>query len=269
MQRRRFLSSSLAASALGIGASARSLLAAPETADGKGRQYYELRHYHFESSEQHKLTDGYLHDALVPGLNRLGVSPVGVFGVTIGIESSSLYVLIPSASVETLVTAEFRLAGDADYMKAAEEYLHAPAKAPAYVRVESSLMIAFEGKPTVTVPPVTADHGARVFELRTYESPSDFDHRRKVEMFHSGEFGIFEKAGFWQIFYGDTLVGPRMPNLTYMIGFPSLTERDAKWKAFFDDPDWKKLSGSPRFNFESIVTNVDNLILSPTAYSQI
>ncbi|HXF26363.1 MAG TPA: NIPSNAP family protein [Bryobacteraceae bacterium] len=269
MQRRRFLSSSLAASALGIGASARSLLAAPETAGGKGRQYYALRRYHFESSEQHKVTDGYLRDALVPGLNRLGISSVGVFGVTIGIESSSLYVLIPSASVETLVTAEFRLAGDADYMKAGGDFLHAPAKAPAFVRVESSLMIAFEGKPTITVPPVTADHGARVFELRTYESPSDFDHRRKVEMFHSGEFGIFEKAGFWQIFYGDTLIGPRMPNLTYMIGFPSLAERDAKWKAFFDDPDWKKLSGSPRFNFESIVTNVDNLILSPTSYSQI
>jgi hypothetical protein len=176
---------------------------------------------------------------------------------------------MPSASLETLVTAEFRLEQDAEYLKAGAPFLNAPAKQPAYVRMESSLMLAFEGMPKLTVPRATAEHGARVFELRTYESPTDQDHKRKVEMFNSGEFDIFEKAGFWQVFYGDTVVGSRMPNLTYMIGFPDLAERAKMWKAFGSVPEWKKLSGSARYNFEEIVSNITNVILSPTAYSQI
>jgi hypothetical protein len=130
-------------------------------------------------------------------------------------------------------------------------------------------MIAFEGWPKIVVPPVTAQKGARVFQLRTYESPSIRDHQRKVEMFHSGEFGAFRRAGFWQVFFGDKLIGDRLPNLTYMLSFPSLEEMDTKWKAFSADPEWKQLTSSPKFNFESIVTNIDNLILNPASYSQI
>lgn len=259
MQRRRFLASSVAASAFVIKASS-------SDAD---REYYELRRYHLVSGPQQKLTNNYLSEALIPGLNRLGIRPVGVFDLYIGPETPTIYVLIPSTSLETLVNAEFRLAHDNEYMKAAEPFLSAPAKEPAYARIESSLMIAFEGHPKLTVPAVTAQHGARVFQLRTYESPSQHDHRRKVEMFHNGEFEIFQTAGFWQVFYGDTLIGPRLPNLTYMLSFADLAELKAKWNAFGSDPEWKKLNTSPKFSYEAIVFNITNLILNPTSYSQI
>ena len=266
MDRRQFLASSFSASALAAGSG--SLEAAPQ-AGGKAREYYELRRYQLQSGPQRPLADAYFRDALIPGLNRLGISPVGVFSIDIGEGSPSLYVLIPSASIETLVNATFRLEQDAEFLKAGAAFLNTPAKQPAYVRMESSLMLAFEGMPKLTVPPATAERGARVFELRTYESPTDQDHQRKVEMFNSGEFDVFEKAGFWQVFYGDTVVGARMPNLTYMIGFPNLEARAKMWKAFGSEPGWKKLNGSPRYNFEEIVSNITNVILSPTAYSQI
>ena len=234
-----------------------------------GRQYYELRRYHLVSGPQQKLANSYLEQALIPALNRLGMQPIGVFDLYIGPQTPSIYVLIPSTSVEALVSVESRLGGDQEYMKAGAPFLSAPAKEPPYERIESSLMIAFEGHPQVTVPPVTAEKGQRVFQLRTYESPNDADHRRKIEMFHSGEFEIFRKAGFWQVFYGDTLIGPRLPNLTYMLSFPDLSELNAKWKAFGSDPDWKKLSSSSKFDYEAIVSNIANLILNPTSYSQI
>ncbi|HXI38800.1 MAG TPA: NIPSNAP family protein [Bryobacteraceae bacterium] len=264
MDRRQFLASSCSASALAAG----SLKAAPQAA-GKAREYYELRRYQLQSGPQRPLADAYFRDALIPGLNRLGISPVGVFSIDVGEGSPSLYVLIPSASIETLINATFRLEQDAEYLKAGAPFLNAPAKQPAYARMESSLMLAFEGFSKLTIPPATAEHRARVFELRTYESPTDQDHKRKVEMFNSGEFDVFEKAGFWQVFYGDTVVGSRMPNLTYMIGFPDIEARAKMWKAFGAEPGWKKLSGSPRYNFEEIVSNITNVILSPTAYSQI
>jgi hypothetical protein len=50
---------------------------------------------------------------------------------------------------------------------------------------------------------------------------------------------------------------------------PDLPELDAKWKNFSSHPDWKKLSSDPKFAFESIVSDIDNLILRPTPYSQI
>ena len=232
-------------------------------------EYYELRKYHLESGPQQKLTDTYVAESLIPALNRQGISPVGAFTLDIGPETPTLYLLLPSSSLETLVTAEQTLSRDEAFVKTAAPFWSAPAKEPAFVRVESSLMAAFPGHPKLTVTPATANKGSRVFQLRTYESPSNADHVRKVEMFHSGEFEIFQRAGFWQVFYGDTLIGPRLPNLTYMLSFPELSELNAKWNAFSSDPDWKKLVASPKFNYESIVSNITNLILKPTSYSQI
>ncbi len=266
MQRRDFLSSTLAGSALALSARTPALA---QSANSGPREYYELRKYELTSGPQTKLTQKYVAEALIPALNRMGMKTVGAFDLFLGPQTPTLYVLIPSASLDSLVTLEMQLAKDEDYQRAGEAFLKAPAKEPPYVRMESQLLVAFEGYPKLTVPPVTASHGARVFQLRTYESPTTSDHRLKVEMFHNGEFSYFEKAGFWQVFYGDALIGPRLPHLTYMLSFPDLGEMNAKWKAFSSDPDWKKLSGSPKYSFESIVSNIDSMILNPTSYSQI
>jgi NIPSNAP len=270
VDRRRFLTNSLLTSTLA--SEAFSKAAHAEQAAGpeaKGREYYELRCYQLQSGPQQKQLDTYLAEALIPALNRLGMSTIGAFNLYLGPETPAVYVLIPGTSLETLAMSDLRLAQDEEYLKAGAAFLNAPAKEPAYVRVESNLMIAFEGFPKVAVPPVTAQHGSRVFQLRTYESPSHQDHRRKVEMFNSGEFDIFQKAGFWNVFFGDVLIGPRLPKLTYMLSFPDLAELNSKWKAFQTHPDWKKLSSSPRFSYEAIVSSITNLILNPASYSQI
>src|SRR5260370_941683 len=130
-------------------------------------EFHALRRYQLQSGPQRPLADAYFRDALIPGLNRLGISPVGVFSIDIGEGSPSLYVLVPSASIETLVNTTFRLEQDAEYLKAGAAFLNTPAKQPAYARMESSLMLAFEGMPNLTVTPATAEHHARVFELST------------------------------------------------------------------------------------------------------
>jgi hypothetical protein len=262
LQRRHFLTTSLAAAAATIAPSSAQ-------AQAKPREYYELRKYQLVSGAQPKLLQGYLADALIPALNRMGFSPIGAFNLDIGPETPALYLLIPSASVESLVTTELQLAKDDQFMKAAAPFWNAPASAPGYIRIESSLLVAFEGWPRLVVPPVTAQHGKRVFQLRTYESPSSQDHVRKVEMFQHGEFEVFQRSGFWQVFYGDMLIGPRMPQLTYMLSFPEVAEMDAKWDAFRSDPQWKKLSSDPRYSYESIVNSISNLILTPASFSQI
>jgi len=64
-----------------------------------------------------------------------------------------------------------RLAADADYQQAAAEFLNAPKSNPAYVRFESSLLVAFDGMKRMSLPP--ADQKPNVFELRTYLSSSE------------------------------------------------------------------------------------------------
>jgi NIPSNAP len=267
MDRRNFLTSTLAASALTLTGGVAE--AAAQSASGKPREYYMLRKYQLRSGPQGKLTNTYLEQALIPALNKMGITPVGAFQLTYGPETPALYVLMPSTNLETLLTAELKLQQDAAFMKAAEPFWNAPASSPAFDRVESSVHIAFEGWPKLVVPPSTATKAKRIFHLRSYESSTMQDHVRKVEMFHSGEFDFFAKAGCAQVFYGDTLIGPRTPSLTYMLEFADLNALTEGWAKFSADPDWKKLSSSPHFNFEPTVSNISNLVLTPTNYSQI
>jgi hypothetical protein len=265
MQRRQFLTTSLASAA--AVATARSAEAQATTSGS--REFYQIRQYHLQSGPQTKLTEAYFSEALIPALTRLGMGPIGAFKLDIGPETPTLYLLIPGASVEALVMADLNLVQDATFLKAADPFWNAPAIAPPFQRVESSLLSAFTGWPKLTLPPATATKAKCIFQLRTYESATPQDHVRKVEMFNSGEFEIFKTAGFSPVFFGDTLIGPRTPNLTYMLSLPGLEELNGLWKTFAADPAWKKLTSSPRYNFEEIVSNITNLILSPLSCSQI
>src|SRR5258708_10650359 len=135
---------------------------------GKGREFYQLRRYHLNSGPQRKLCDDFFREALVPALNRLAISPVGVFDLSIRPETPSIYMLMPGQSAETLATVETRLGQDAEYMKVGAAFLNAPAKEPAFDRMESSFLQAFEKWPKIVMPAATATHRPRVFEPRRH-----------------------------------------------------------------------------------------------------
>ena len=259
MDRRDFLAGTLAASAFAIAPAAEA-----QSAITRPREFYQLRRYALQTGPQMAMTEKYISEALIPALAKRA-GPVGAFRLDIGPETPTFYVLIPIHEPGMAATLELELAQDGDYVKAAEPFWSAPAASPAFLRIDSSLLAAFEGWPRITPPA----KGKRIFQLRTYESPSYRDHILKVQMFHSGEFEIFKNAGFQMVFFGDTLIGQRMPSLTYMLSFADSAELDAKWAVFRNDPAWKKLSADPRFAFETIVSNITNLILSPLAASQI
>ena len=145
MQRRQFLAASLATSAMALARDAQA-----QSAASGGREFYQLRHYKLENGSQTKLTSSYFADALIPALTKMGFGPIGAFSVNLGPETPAYYLLIPSNSVEKLVTADLHLAEDADFQKAAEPWWNAPATANAFLRVESALYVAFEGWPKVT-----------------------------------------------------------------------------------------------------------------------
>jgi hypothetical protein len=162
-----------------------------------------------------------------------------------------------------------RLADDAEFQKAGAEFLNAPADDPAFVRVDSSLMVAFEGMPRLEVPSFPGGGQSRLFELRTYESHSQKANDKKVEMFNRGEIAIFRHAGFQPVFYGQGVIGTRLPSLTYMLAAENAEARDRGWSAFGADPEWKKLRNMPGYSDAEIVGDISNVLLRAAPYSQI
>jgi hypothetical protein len=147
MKRRDFLKSSLAASALtGLSPAGWPVAAAAANAAAQ-RDYYEIRAYRLKDGADHQLLDGYLAKAAIPALNRLGIPSVGAFTEIEPKDGLAVFVLIPHPSLESLAVAAARIKADPEYQKAGAEYLQTPKSNPGFVRIDSWLLLAFEGMP--------------------------------------------------------------------------------------------------------------------------
>jgi NIPSNAP len=258
--RRQFL-----AAAGGIGLASTFGGGGASAADGAQRDLYELRRYQIGDEGQKQGLDAFLRDAAVPAWNRAGVSPVGVFHPEKDL--SPIYVLLRHPSAESVITCTQKLLADAEYLAKGAPVLNAPASAPAFTRVESSLFLAFKGMSAIDAP---VKSSGRIFQLRTYESPSVKTGQKKIEMFNdAGEIAIFRRVGLHAVFFGEALVGAKLPNLTYMLVFESEDELKANWKAFVGSPEWKALSKKTEYSDKAILSGITNLILRPAEYSQI
>jgi hypothetical protein len=58
-----------------------------------------------------------------------------------------------------------------------------------------------------------------------------------------------------------------MPNLMYMTSFESIDERNAGWKAFGQDPDWKRISPMPEY--ANNVSHIDITLMRGVPYSDL
>jgi hypothetical protein len=260
MKRRSFLRTSVAAVSSIAAASAASAEEKP-----KPTELYELRVWTLPPAKQPAL-DRYLEEAYIPALKRFGIGPVGVFVEKPGQDNAKVYALIVHPSAETVVTLPGRLGADDEYLKAAADYLKVSPKEPAYTRIDSSLLAPIEGMPKLDKPDTKQ---ARIVNLRIYESHNERAARKKIEMFNKSELAIFRRVGLTPVFFGETVVGSAMPNLTYMLVFPEDAARVAAWKRFGDDAEWKKLRAVPEYADKEIVSKITNLVLTPRAYSQI
>lgn len=261
MKRRQFI----AATAL---AGAAPLTACAAVQDSSGTDYFELRKYMMHVGPKRQLLNDFLRDVAIPALNRAGVAPVGVFTPMFGGDNNTLYVLMPHRSLASLAGITDRLLADSDYLRDGADFLDRPLNDAAYERMESSLMVAFQNIPHLEVPESTAAGRPRIFELRIYESHSVKAGKKKVEMFNDGgEIAIFRKTGLTPVFFGETIVGPLMPNLTYMLTFDDMSQREEAWGVFSADPDWIALRGMPEY--ADTVSRITDIILQPARYSQI
>jgi hypothetical protein len=254
MNRRNFMTAAAAA----------GMAAAPLSAAGENR-IFELRWFRMRNGPQVQRTTEFLGGVLAPAAKRAGSGPLGFFSATIGEQSPFILMLASYGSLQGVGDAIDRLMADKEFRKGFDQYNAAPE--PGFVRMENELLRAFDTQVSLAAPP--PQKTARIFEMRTYESSGWQAGKTKVKMFNEGEANIFRRLGMAPVFFGETLVGRNLPNLTYMLSFNDLADRDAKWKAFRTDPDWERMRSIPEYADALIVSNISNTILQPLSFSDI
>ncbi|RIK79343.1 MAG: hypothetical protein DCC67_10665 [Planctomycetota bacterium] len=279
MQRRQFIQASIGGAAA-VGAASD---VARAQANGGEREVYEWRTYRFDEAAQpvegqervfakrpreyfevkHALLHKYLQDAALPAWKRMGLGPVGVFTETGPEAGPSIHVLITYPHAAAVTTAREQLEQDAEYQQAAADYRQAKRDDPAFVQIESWLLLAFAAAPKITLP----QQGPRVLELRTYANHNEATARRKIDMFNEGEIGIFPECGFQNVFFGEALIGGGLPCLKYMLAAPSLEANAAGWKRFIASPKFAAMRDNPRY--ADTEPKITRQYLEPAAYSQV
>lgn len=218
-------------------------------------------------ANQTQRTSRFLEQGVLPASKRVGFGPLGFFSGVIAAESPFILAIASFPSLAGLEATMEKLAADKEYRSAVEEYC--AGSEPPFEREETSLLRAFNSMPSIEVPASRKGRPARIFELRTYESPTIVSLQRKIKMFDDAEIAIFRRCGLLPVLFGATIVGRNMPNLTYMVAFDDLAAREKAWRAFGADPEWQKLRKRPDLADSAIVSNISNAILRPLPFSPI
>lgn len=238
-----------------------------QAADNPKNAILELRRIQLRNgtANQRQSTTDFLREQLT-AFQRAGAGPTGAWAASIAPNGPFLLTLVSYPSFGAIEQVHAKLAADAAYQKVLDAYDSQPDLN--YERMESSILRAFDGYPTVVVPPGDGK-SARLFEVRTYESNNASTLRRKIKMFNDGEIGAFQRSGGQPVFLGETIAGPNQPSLTYMLSYDGLAGRDTVWKAFGADPVWQKLRATPGLSDAEIVSNISNYLVTPLPFSHI
>jgi hypothetical protein len=122
--------------------------------------------------------------------------------------------------------------------------------------------------PEFAVPDYKTPVSEQIYELRSYEGPTEKIYRKKVEMFNeAGEVALFKKLEFNAVFYGEVISGSAMPNLMYMTTFKNMKSHDEHWDTFRSHPIWGKLKNMEEY--KHTVSHIDKYLMHPTEYSGI
>lgn len=89
-----------------------------------------------------------------------------------------------------------------------------------------------------------------------------------LRRFETVTLGIWQRHGIRPAGFWTTLVGESNMDLTYMLAWESLAERETKWNAFQADPEWIAKRADSEAN-GAIVANIGSQFLTPTSFSTV
>jgi len=106
-----------------------------------------------------------------------------------------------------------------------------------------------------------------IHELRIYQSlPGRMP--ALLRRFETATLRIWDKHGIRQAGFWTTVIGESNNDLTYMLVWGSLAEREKSWGAFIVDPEWIAARNDSEKD-GPIIANISSTILEPTAFSSV
>jgi hypothetical protein len=106
-----------------------------------------------------------------------------------------------------------------------------------------------------------------IYELRVYQCvPGRLP--ALLKRFETITLGIWKRHGIRQAGFWTVLVGESNQTLYYLLAWESLAEREKKWVAFMNDPEWIAKRAETEKD-GPIVASVANSILQPTSFSSV
>nr|WP_240940165.1 NIPSNAP family protein [Planosporangium flavigriseum] len=104
-----------------------------------------------------------------------------------------------------------------------------------------------------------------MYELRVYEAAPG-----KLPALHARftdhTLRLFARHGITPVGFWTTYIGPSNMQLTYLLRWENLAEREQRWAAFSTDPEWLQARAESERD-GPLTTRIENSILAPTEYS--
>lgn len=106
-----------------------------------------------------------------------------------------------------------------------------------------------------------------IYELRIYHAvPGQLP--ALISRFQNHTIQIWEKHGIRQAGFWTTLIGESNQQLTYMLAWDSMAEREQRWSAFITDPEWLAVRKESEQD-GPLVQTISNQLLAPTTFSSV
>jgi hypothetical protein len=242
------------------------LAAAGSGTVAENRRIFVLENYYLKNGTQPGRLHDHMSKAAIPALNRVHSGPKIILEALVASHMPQVAMILGFQSHEELWSVHTRLVADEELKKAFEAWENHPEQP--YEHYSSAILEATSYCPEVKPEP-SPRQNPRIFELRTYHSPT----WRQLEALHARfagpEIKIFHRSGVNPILYTSTLIGPNMPNLTYIIPFESLAEREKAWASFGADPEWAKVRSESIEKHGQISSIIQISLFRATPYSPI
>lgn len=211
--------------------------AATSAADSKTYRTYMLWQMFLKNGSQPQRAHDYLKNALVPYFTR-AKCPLLVMEALVAPHMPQIAGIMGFKSLADLAEVHAASEKDEALMKLHEQW---DRDVEPNAESHSSMVLQATDFSPELVPDKEARKTPRIFELRTYHSPSAHQLLALNQRFAGPEIKIFHRCGIHPLLYTNTIIGPNVPNLTYVIPFDSLDAREKAWNAFGADPEWIKV----------------------------
>jgi hypothetical protein len=247
----------------GAGAAMAGFAASP---NNNRTEFYLVETFLLKNGTQVPRIHDYLSKVAIPALRENHSGPIIALESLIAPHMPQVLMIVGFKSLDELWNLHTKLSKNPDLKKKSDEWQSGPE--PAFESQSNVLLQAAEYSPELAndKEPRKAQ---RVFELRQYHSPTWAQLAALHERFAGPEIKIFHRSGVHPVFYSSTMIGPNMPNLTYLIPFDSLDAREKAWAAFGADPEWQKVRKESIDRHGQISSIIQISLYKATPYSPV